>query len=552
MNLNIFGSLLVCGLHLTLTFGGDVTLNITEDGHATISNDLFNVTFDNNASVLALGKNGKDLVGTVTARTFYFDWNAGGGKFLPTEFKIITNSSNLVHIMYFQPFSHKRLEMDGFYQWLKVQNNGNETVKMSEFRMVYRLSKSLMPYINNMRRNGVSPNNFNSMPTIQDTTWQLTDGSYWSKYDYVSYIRETPWFGVYGGGVGSWVISPSREYHGGGPLKQELLTQHESLMCHYLTSKHFGTLEFDTKPGWSKFYGPWLLYINSGDNEMVVEDVARQAKIEIDQWPYNWMEDSDFPIERGTVMGSVTGQLSAEVVIYDSFDEPFEYQTRGYLYNNKTDENGNYVIKNIRPGNYSLIIYPLAGQGSENLITKNITVVSGNQVLDPLDLTEPIGILWAVGETNRRSDNFRYSDELRNFYWHMFPPENLTFYIGKSNSNKDWYYAQTHNGTWKVVFEDMPNGRTRTLRIAIAAASGSLIFNLQSAKLRVSLNDALIFEKEYENEGAIYRGMLQSGKFYSEKIEIPSENVTNGTNVIALTVVYGGFMYDAISYQIND
>lgn len=141
---------------------------------------------------------------------------------------------------------------------------------------------------------------------------------------------------------------------------------------------------------------------------------------------------------------------------------------------------------------------------------------------------------------------------MRNFYWHLFPPANHTYNISESDSTKDWYYAQTHNGTWKIVFDDVQDGNNRTLRIAIASASGSLIEGLQEARLQVTMNENLLFDKIYENDGAIYRGGLQSGNFYAEKLDISANLVIDGTNVVGLTVIYGSFMYDAISYQVNE
>lgn len=190
-------------------FSDNVAVNIDESGNININNGLVNVTFNSlNSDVISLIKNGIDLVDTVTARTFYFDWNAGGGKFVPTNVTVVANSSDAVHIKFFQPFANKRLEMEyhvqfysnlsGFYQWVTAKHTGNLTISYKEFRMIYRFSSSHIQQMSNMIRKGAVPN-LDNRSTIQDTTWQLPDGYYWSKYDYVGYIRETPWMGMYGG-----------------------------------------------------------------------------------------------------------------------------------------------------------------------------------------------------------------------------------------------------------------------------------------------------------------------------------------------------------------
>lgn len=102
------------------------------------------------------------------------------------------------------------------------------------------------------------------------------------------------------------------------------------------------------------------------------------------------------------------------------------------------------------------------------------------------------------------------------------------------------------------MFDDAADNQNRTLRIAIAAASGATTTTQpQISKLQISLNGNVLFNKEYENDSAIYRGMLQSGVFHQEKVTISADLVKNGKNVLDLTMVDGRVMYDAISYQVN-
>lgn len=539
--------------------GQDVFVEV--DGlKATLGNGLINITFTENSQVSSLLKNGSNII-DVNAKTFYLDWNGGRGVFFPTNLTVLNDTGDMAHIMYYQPGGSGFLRLEnhfimlknisGVYQYVKASNpSDNETLDISELRTVHRFSPSLMPHMTNGHRIGDNPDLYNR-PTIQDTTWQMVDGSYWSKYDYCAYIRKTPWFGIFGGGFGAWVVSASREYHSGGPLKQDLLVHQASLSANYLTSSHYGTPNHQAVPGWSKFFGPWLIYVNTGADEDVLADASKQAKIEKEKWPYSWVSDSDYPLNRGSVTGQVIGQVNSEVVLWSSTSEAFDIQTKGYLYYTKTNKNGSFILENIRPGNYRLIAYPLAGHASEIVAEQNITVSEGHQDAGTLHLPILTDILWNIGETNRRADGFRYSDELRNFYWHTLPPVDHTFVVGKSHEAKDWYYAQSHNGTWNIVFNDTRDNNPRTLRVAIAAASGSLIFNVTTARLSVSVNSFNVAELQYENDKAIYRDALQSGNFYAEKITVDADKVVDGINVVSLTVVDGMFMYDAISYQRN-
>lgn len=158
-----------------------------------------------------------------------------------------------------------------------------------------------------------------------------------------------------------------------------------------------------------------------------------------------------------------------------------------------------------------------------------------------LDLPEPQDIIWSLGEADRRSSEYHFSDEPRNFYWHLLPPANLTFEIGKSNLAKDWYYAQTKTpGAWKIIFEDSPDSNARVLRVAFAAASSS-------SSVTISVNGVEIGHFAYENDNTIYRDALQSGRYHPEKMKVPADLIVEGQNVVTFTLNRGMVMYDAIS-----
>lgn len=107
--------------------------------------------------------------------------------------------------------------------------------------------------------------------------------------------------GVYGNGYGAFVISPSREYHAGGPLKQDLLVHQDSLIANYFVSSHFGTSGLTASSGWTHIYGPWLLYFNTGSDSAILSDVASQANTEKSKWPYSFVGDSEYPTSRYVV-----------------------------------------------------------------------------------------------------------------------------------------------------------------------------------------------------------------------------------------------------------
>ena len=103
--------------------------------------------------------------------------------------------------------------------------------------------------------------------SVQDETWQSSDGKYITKYDWAGFIREQEYYGVYGPGFGSWYIHPGKEDFNGDHLKQELLVHRESktgdaVQLNMLHGTHFQASSSDAFEV-GKIWGPWLWYLVS-------------------------------------------------------------------------------------------------------------------------------------------------------------------------------------------------------------------------------------------------------------------------------------------------
>jgi len=177
-------------------------------------------------------------------------------------------------------------------------------------------------------------------------------------------------------------------------------------------------------------------------------------------------------------------------------------------------------------------------------------------------LSEPDNILWSIGEVNRKSSEFKYADQQRNYKWEFETPKNLTFTIGESDSANDWYtskqicilnyknkilryYAQSQPSTWRILYQDVYDGNSRTLRLPLAAASKAILVVLFNGEILQT------FDLRSDNDASVYRSALQSGKFHSIVLPIEESKVVSGENVIELIVEAGGVMYDAVSLQVN-
>ncbi|XP_033229104.1 rhamnogalacturonate lyase-like [Belonocnema kinseyi] len=531
---------------------------------ATLDNGLINISFDSHATVSSLYANDQNRVENVAVgETFYLDWHNGTfNHFSPNSLEVISESAKHAHIMYLQDSpGFLKLEyhliikrgLSGIYTYVKSTNNQDHLLTFGELRVIYRFNPKATHQVTNSIQQGILPDSsvLTNDTLVQDTTWRLKDGTIYTKYDYAGYIRNSPYLGVFGDGYGAWLLSASREYHSGGALKQDLLVHQDALIANYMTGAHFGTPELKAPVGWSKIYGPWLLYFNEGTDDEMKEDAIRQVKVEQDLWPYKWMHETDYPLKRGSLTGRITGPPRSMVVLSSSLKEEFDLQTLGYSYSIETNENGDFQLENIRPGIYKLTAYPIAGYGIGFQAEKQITVTAGANRAT-LNLVVPTKVKWSIGETNRRSDSYRYSDKPRNYIWHTLPPANLEFYIGKSDIHTDWYYAQTKPGTWNIRYTDTVDGQNRILRIGIAAASNGGPTYPGIPTFAVSVNDHLMNEFHYDNDKSIYRSASQSGSFYFQNIKIPSNLVITGDNVVSLTLRDGMFMYDSINLSSDE
>ena len=526
--------------------------------HSKLDNGLIAISFDEKGKAFEVKKNNKNLIENLAENktSFSVDWHVEETQdFIPDSLEVLNNTTEHVHIMYQQNnIGGLKLEYHlimnkgicGLYTYVKAANVINKEISMAELRVIYRFNPKLMDFITNYVRQG-KPYLYSELHTfqeIQDETFKLPDDTIYSKYDFAGYLRETPYTGVFGNGYGAWLLTASHEYFSGGPLKQDLLVHQDALIANYLTGSHFGTPNLIAPTGWSKLYGPWLMYFNEGSYDQIKADVNRQSSEERAKWPYKWMTDLDYPLERGILNGTVTGPSRSMVVISSSLNETFDQQTLGYSYYAETQENGEFGINNIRPGAYLITAYPLSGYGIGIQVEKNLNITVGNNLIS-LDLTVPTDVKWSIGETNRRSEPYKYSDKLRNYVWQILPPANLEFVPGESNLKTDWYYAQIQTGTWTIRYEDIQNDRERQLLIGVAAAS-----NFKSyVKLAVIMNGEVVSQLQFPNDKSIYRGVLQSGNYQSANITIPASLVNNGSNILNLMLIEGFIMYDSINFS---
>ncbi|CAN1166811.1 Shikimate O-hydroxycinnamoyltransferase [Linum perenne] len=217
--------------------------------------------------------------------------------------------------------------------------------------------------------------------------------------------------------IGFWVIAPSDEYMNGGPKKNDLTCHCGPTVVVIFTSIHtFGLdllTEYRNGEPWKKAFGPILIYLNSdADHSALWKDAKSQ----------------------------------------------------GYNFWTQTDDKGNFVIKNVRPGDYNLYGYVI-GVVSSFRHPQLITVKAGDelklgQVAFKPPRTGPT--VWEIGIPDRSANEFFVPDADPNFvnkFWLdkpkdkyrqyglwlqypvVYPKDDVVFEVGVSNYSKDWFFA---------------------------------------------------------------------------------------------------------------
>ena len=366
---------------------------------------------------------------------------------------------------------------------------------------------------------------------------------------------------------GLYNIPVSYEWLNGGCERQELTvhaTSKSPITIQMLQGEHFGGQAMVLCEGEKKLYGPFLIYTTYSKNP--VASARNQALKEAAEWPYQWFENDLYPRQRTTVRGHLnvtTGQRNDSVRIVlaqEKGKDPIEMM-HGYQFWTLTDANGDFEIRNVRPDTYHLYAYAKAGDVTDMLEQDDITVTApsgspagttfdlGTLTWTPRKYTE---LLWMIGQNDRRSSEFHYSDTTRQYGLWEQVPATLTYTIGQSNEKTDWYYAQTKDGTWTVKFnvDKRPAGRV-CLTASIAGCAS------EKASIAVKLNGTVkaTWKPGYK-DASVYRSALNSGRHYVYTCDFPASELKEGTNLLTFQISgtggKNGIMYDCIKLEAGD
>ena len=554
---------------------GDVTMSVS--GMTTkMSDGTWSITINSSGRVSSLQRKGTELL---ASNGIYFDYTTSEGNkgLSPSKVTIIKNSAEHCEVLYsatsgntiFEQGFIMRKGVPGIYSYViatGTATSANEPIK--EARVCSRLADGMLNGYVDWRMNGRIPSNSEMTTaekeenTIQDATYKLADGSIYTKYNWANYIerdtlhglRDNSYYGLYN-------IPVSYEWINGGCDRQELTvhaTSKSPITIQMLQGEHFGGQAMVLNEGEKKLYGPFLICTTYSKNP--VSSARNQWVKEVAEWPYQWFENDLYPRQRGTVRGHLnvtTGQRNDSVRIIlaqEKGKEPIEMM-HGYQFWTLTDANGDFEIKNVRPDTYNLFAYAKAGEVTDMLEQDDITVSAGDNNLGTIDWTPKkyTQMLWMIGQNDRRSSEFKYSDALRQYGLWEQVPANLTYTIGQSNEATDWYYAQTQKGgTWTVKFnlDERPAGRVYlTASLAGCSGTGSTITVKVNGTQRATWKPGV-------NDACIYRSAINSGRHYVFTTDFINTGLKVGENTVTFTYSGGGskdgIMYDCIKMEAGE
>jgi rhamnogalacturonan endolyase len=386
----------------------------------------------------------------------------------------------------------------GFYSYVILRHARNMPAgHLTQVRYVFMGVPGTSLYTNHVVRN----DNSGTIPTgtplreIQDSTYLMSDGSVYTKYDNSLFTYENSVTGMAGSGrVGAWMVLPSTEFLTGGPIKQDLTVQvdfrrppYGNIMQAILHSEHYGTTAFSVADGeaWEKLYGPVLVYFTHGGSvPQMWQEANAQARSEQQQWPYQWLRNPDYPLQRGSVRGNIAltdGEPTAGAwAILARPGDDWTQSAKGYEYWTRIAGDGSFVIPKVRAGTYTLWVSG-ANQFEDYHSPGNVTVAAGQAVDLGRLAWQPVTHghrLWQIGRADRGTTEFRNGADARHYgNFLRYPrdfPNDVHFVVGQSRDSTDWNFAQWswYNRTpdWTIDFtlDHQPTGNA-TLTMGFAA-----------------------------------------------------------------------------------
>ncbi|KAG9528325.1 polysaccharide lyase family 4 protein, partial [Aureobasidium melanogenum] len=494
---------------LPFVVGRSPFLQQTSNNTWVLGNDIWNIT-QGPIYATKLFFQGKDAIGSAAGHYVGAD---GENNLVWESASIVNKGDTFIDVSFVSEKGDLHWvihdDLAGSYQYFVNRALGD----ISILRSLFRLDPDRFPNGRTYLKDEPLPSfaAIQNATKVQDETFETSNGTYITKYDWANYVRDRDFHGVYGPSTGSWYIHPSTDYFSGNHLKQTLT--------------------------------------NDGD----VADAARKHEEELSKWPYPWVNNTAYH-SRGSVTGSLRlsdGRVAAGAAVFlgDSDIKAPLAQGTNYYYTTYVDAAGRFNFSNVRTGEYGLYAWSNGGEIADvyTNFTKAGIDVKGKTNLSTLTWPVPSNErIFQIGEFDKKTTGFINSGP----YHHglaALSPANLTYTVGISNIS-DWYYASSNIGSWKVEFH-VPVLKTPTAKLVVSLAGYS-----QSTALTISINDVVLDSLTKDNvstDASVYRSGTVSGEWH--QFEYVVDNLKQGRNVVSFEVdryvLWRGFLWDAVALE---
>ncbi|KAF7829260.1 putative rhamnogalacturonate lyase B isoform X3 [Senna tora] len=338
--------------------------------------------------------------------------------------------------------------------------------------------------------------------------------------------------------TGFWLITPSNEFRNGGPFKQDL-TSHVGPTCLAMfVSTHYAgehvTMIFEEGETNKKVFGPVFVYLNSAN--------------------------------------STTPDLWSDAL------------RQGYQFWTRAEQDGNFAIKNVVPGDYNLYAW-VPGFIGNYRYNANLTITPGGVIkLGSLVYSPPRNgpTIWEIGVPDRSAAEFYVPDpyptlvnklflkdqrdKFRQYglwerYADLYPKDDLVYNVGVDKYDEKWFFAHVNRNTgnntyqptmWQIKFQLENNTLVGNYTLQLALASS------HEAHLQVWLNDERSVGPYFETgrigkDNAIARHGVH-GLYTALSVEITSDRFVKGNNIMYLkqsgaSSPFQGLMYDYLRLE---
>lgn len=447
------------GTKTSVTISQDPNRLIQEyTNYVILKNGIIEAKIDKNTSNLVSMKvNGVETlyVTTSTSRTGgYYDFVTSQGfeQISGATFSIKEETADYIDISLFRPYTPginvTRCDVDIHYV-LKKGDAGLYTYSILKHKATYpdfdMGSWRQVLWIDNTVTDRICVNDLKTWDMPQPTdTWSPTSiaeiikiesgvraGKYDGKYQFSESLYSLKAYGhsTNKNSLGIWAVTGNHEYFSGGPTSQDLNSA-AGIIHVLMNGVHYNSIGFQVPQGeeWSKIYGPYLIYANQKTTATANWDDAKaRAEQDAAEWPFSWLTNTpEYPLAagRGNITGnfSITDPSKPEVngggawigVTKLSPDSGgnWQFEEENYQYWVQTDASGNFNIKNVRPGTYTLFAYKDGTTGEYRQETVVVTAATTTNIGN-INWAIPRNngkIVFEIGAPNRTAAEYKFGD----------------------------------------------------------------------------------------------------------------------------------------------